>query len=211
VSDAPTAFPLAWPAHRARRAAHLRQRGSFASTVDTPDGYKKTIRVTLAEALKRLNLEVDRIGAKHALLSCNLVDGSRVLNRGEPADPGVCLYCELKAKPLALACDTFATIAQNISALAAHLEATRRIERYGVATAAETLQAFAALPPPIAMGPPARPWWEVFGVMREVADVESVNAIFRAKAKRAHPDGGGSAAVMAELNVALSQALKELA
>lgn len=153
------------------------------------------------------------MNASYPLISSNVetrLDGTPKSGGANRADPGVCLYFTLKGKPHALACDAYTTVAQNLGALAAHLEATRAIERHGVATAAETLQAFQALPPP-AGTKPARPWWEVFGVDKASVDVDDVKALFRVKAKKAHPDQpGGSVLAMAELNSALQQALNEL-
>lgn len=198
----PDRYPLAWPEHRPRTKG--RRPGRFTAE-NRPIG--------VAAALRRVDQQLGMIGARWPILSSNLevrVDGSPVLNRGMPTDPGVCLYFDLKGKPFALACDTFSDIAQNVAAVAAHLEATRAIERYGVATAAESLQAFSALPPPAA-AKPVRPWWEVFGVDRAAIDADDVRALFKVKAKKAHPDTGGTADAMSELNTALAQALSELA
>ena len=106
----------------------------------------------------------------------------------------------LKGHPMAMACDAFTKVAQNITALAKHIEATRAIERYGVATAAETLQAFQALPPP---EKPRTPWHKVFGVMPEVADEETIQTLYRVIAKRRASDEDG----LRELNVARDEAI----
>lgn len=163
--------------------------------------------------MERLEAEVSRLGGRYPLLSSNIetrLDGRPRSGQSEPGDPGVCLYLSLKGEPLAMACDSFTSVAQNIGALAAHIQAVRAIERYGVATAAETLQAFRALPPPIYAGPPKRPWHEVFGLDPTVADRESVEALYKAKARKAHPDAGGSAEAMAELNTAREDAIRAL-
>lgn len=199
----PTRFPLAWPPHRARTGWSLRKTGKFRV-----DGSP----ITIARALARLDVELHRLNASYPLISSNIelrVDGRPRSDRGEPGDPGVCIYFHLKGKPYALACDTFDRVAQNIAAVAGHLEASRTIERYGVATAAETLQAFMALPPPSDVKP-KRPWWEVLGILRDGADEDSVKAMFRAKAKKAHPDQGGAPDAMSELNEALNEALAEV-
>lgn len=49
--------------------------------------------------------------------------------------------------------------------------------------------------------PGARDPWEVLGIP-ETADLEIAEAVYRAKAKRLHPDAGGSVEAMAELNAA---------
>lgn len=200
TSTAPQRYPLAWPSHRPRTLSHRRKAGQFKT-------YGKFLNP--AEAMDRVQEELDRLGGKNPLLSTNLelrVDGRPRGDRSAPADPGVCLYFSLKGAPIALACDTYTITAQNIAALAKHLEATRAIERYGVATAAESLQAFSALPPP--GGVAVRPWREVFGLAPEFPaglDRDEAELIlsrrFRAEAAKAHPDvQGGSAEAMADVN-----------
>lgn len=158
-----TRYPLAWPPHRPR--TKYRKSGKFSYTSER--GYKEDI--TVPRAMDRLEEEVKRLGGTNTLLSTNVdtrLDGRPRGGMAEPADPGVCLYFTLKGKPISLPCDAYTRVAQNIAALAAHLEATRAIERHGVATGSETLQAFSALPPPsqavIALGS-GKPWREVMG------------------------------------------------
>jgi hypothetical protein len=153
---------------------------------------------------------LQRIGARYAVISSNLElrrDGLPRSAQREPEDPGIAVYFALDGKPHCLPCDTYTQIAQNIAAVAAHIEATRAIERYGVASVAEMFAGFLALPSP----EEARPWREVLGLHREpritIADVEPR---YRVLAAECHPDTGGSHAMMAELNRARSQARAEL-
>lgn len=198
----PTRFPLAWPAHKPRKKSYEQKNGTFRQGDQT---------LTLSQAMRRVDAELTRLNASYPLVSTNLelkVDGSPKATQWV-SDPGVCVYFHLKGKPYALACDSYTTVIQNIAAVAKHLEASRAIERYGVATAAETLQAFTALPPP-ADAKPKRPWWEVLGVIRDGADEDSIKAMFRAKAKKAHPDMGGASEALSELTEALKEALAEI-
>lgn len=210
--SAPQRFPLQWPAHRPRKLSHQRASGKF--TAD-----KKPI--TMAVAVGRLDAELVRLGGVNPTLSTDVetnLNGTPRSGRS-PADPGVCLYFSLKGKPIALACDTYSKVEQNVAALAAHIDATRAIARQGVATAAEMLEAFAALPPPAGSASPLlRPWREVFGLQPTFpAGVDHVDALtilnsrFRDRAGKAHPDQGGSDAAMAELTAARDAAKKELA
>lgn len=52
--------------------------------------------------------------------------------------------------------------------------------------------------------------YEVLGV-RSDTDIEDIEAMYRSKAKRAHPDAGGSAAAMLELNQAIEKIRAERA
>jgi hypothetical protein len=219
MSETPNRYPLAWPAGRPRRKPGERKRGDFSMT--TGEGQARSKKVNVETAAQRLEEQVERLGGVYAILSTNLelrMDGRPRADRGAPVDPGAVVYFQLNQKPYAMACDTFDEVAQNIAALAAHIEATRRIERYGVASAAETLQAFSALPPP-ATGPQvaiARPWRDVlgfkadfgtsgFGLMPEQC-VMLVRDAHRTKAKAL----GEGHADLGELNMARDAALKEL-
>lgn len=202
MSD-PTRHPLAWPIGRPRRGWSNRKSGKFTSGGNP---------VTVAAAVQRLDEELVRLGAIYILPSSNLelrLDGRPRSDRGVPNDPGVCVYFQLKGKPFALACDAYDNVAQNIAALAAHIEATRAIERHGVATAAESLAAFSALPPPGPATQPPRSWWVVLGVSARATAAE-INAAFRTLSADRHPDRpGGSHDAMAELSAARDAALKE--
>lgn len=207
--SAPSAYPLAWPTHRARRPWSARVRGDFSEKVET-----KTRLVTLDTACDRLEAEVRRLGGIYPLISTNVelrMDGRPRRDRAMPADPAVCVYFQLAGKPYALACDTYTEVAQNIAAVANHIDTLRRQERYGVATAAESLQAFMALPAPspTSLGL-LRHWWEVLGVPIRPA-LSEVETAYRKLAAERHPDAGGSDAAMAELNAARDAARKALA
>lgn len=211
MSQTPQRYPLAWPAHRPRRKPQDRMRGDFVA------GGKA---ITLAAAADKLEDQIERLGGRYPVLSSNIelrMDGRPRADRSPPADPGVCVYFELKGRPLAMACDAYTTAQMNVAAIANHIDAVRRQERYGVASAEESLQAFAALPAPdqaIALG--ERSCWDVLG--RNRIDIErittagqrqaEIQAAWRARAAAAHPDKGGTAAAMAQLNAARDQALK---
>lgn len=221
MSEPVARYPLAWPAARQRTPAHLRREHRF--THDSKP-------VTLSGAVDRLDRELERLKARYPILSTNVelrLDGRPRSGQAAPADPGACVYFELKGETIALACDTFRKVEGNVAALAAHIDALRAIERHGVATAAESLRAFAALPPPSqapkpAASPPAapdRPWREVLGLARDFPQDEAtrrnapelIRRHYRALASLAHPDViGGSEAKMAELNQARDKGLEAL-
>jgi hypothetical protein len=198
-------YPLQWPLARPRTKA--RKTGNFSRKVQQPgQSWTSTRDITLAEAVARFNDELERLGVKSYILSSNLRrnrDGSITSGQAEPADPGVAAYFTLNGKPICMPCDTYTKAAQNIAAIAKHIEATRAIERYGVASLSEMFTGFEALPAPSQQ----RAWWEVLGVS-QWATADQINAAWREKARRAHPDGGGSDAAMSEINVARDQGLK---
>lgn len=105
-------------------------------------------------------------------------------------------------------CDTFHRLADNIAAIAAHIEATRAIERYGVATVEDMFRGFAALP-----SRTSKNWRVVLGLpMERAVSREDVEAAYRRRAKDCHPDAeGGSHEAMAALNAARAEAIEQLA
>lgn len=190
-------YPLQWPAGRPRTPTFRHEAGRFST---------RGHGLTIGQAMERLQGELDRLGARNFVLSANLVrnlNGSPKNNQSQPADPGVALYFQLNGKPHCLPCDRYSRIEQNIAALAAHIEATRAIERYGVADTAQMFAGFVALPQPGSR----RPWWEILGVSQH-ASIDQISAAYREKAKSAHVDAGGSNAAMTTLNVARDEAIK---
>ncbi|WP_029002800.1 J domain-containing protein [Azorhizobium doebereinerae] len=203
-----TAYPLSWPAGRPRRAPSQRKTGKFNKIANPDERWKIKRSLSVADAVKRLQGEIDRIGGCLPVISSNVElrqDGLPRSGAKEPIDPGVCLYFQLAGRPHAMPCDTYEKVADNIAAIAAHIEATRAIERHGVASISEMFAGFTALPAPGA----TRPWWEVLNVSRSATRGE-IDAAYRAKARTAHSDAGGSDAAMSELNVARDTALKEM-
>lgn len=192
----PSTFPLAWPAGKPRTPASSRKPGSFKSN-EKPIG--------MEAAYERVQAELDRLGGKYGLLSSNVeltLSGRPRGDRRAPSDPAVCLYFSLDGKPFAMGCDAFDSVPQNIAAIAGHIEATRRIARYGVASASESLRAFEALPAP-------QSHWAVLGLLPG-SGAEAINHMYRDKARKAHPDQGGSEADMARLNAARDAAIQEI-
>lgn len=190
------AFPLAWPPGRPRTKPSDRKHGRFVR-----DGRW----ITVSAASDRVEAEVKRLGGRWPVISTNIAlrrDGRPYSGQKEPEDCGVCVYFDLDGKPYALACDRYTEVADNIAAIAAHIEATRAITRHGVASAAETLQAFEALPAP-------KKAHEVLGVPTD-ADAATVRSAWRSLIAAAHPDQGGTEAQAAALNAARDEMLRGL-
>jgi hypothetical protein len=58
------------------------------------------------------------------------------------------VYFKLHGKDRVLACDKWDRVADNIAAIAAHIDAIRRQDRYGVGTIDQAFAGYSALPPP---------------------------------------------------------------
>src|SRR5262249_46259283 len=149
-------FPLEWPIGWTRTPRHKRQRAAFRSTkVDnytrndgTRDQVKREVPVSVFVATQRLERQIEMLGGKHPTPSTNVslrLDG-RPRSEGEPTDPGVALYFSFNGKATVFACDRFDRVADNIAAIAGHIDALRRVERYGVGTIEQALAGYKALP-----------------------------------------------------------------
>lgn len=177
--------------------------------------YERSKRaLTIAEAIERLEGELRRLGAVDPILSSNLrpkLDGSPTSKQAEPEDPGVAIYFTLEGDERVLAVDCWDRCADNIAALAGHIDTMRAQHRYGVGSLKLAFSAY-ALP---AHG---RDWRDVLGFPTgwphkalDNADLESVViAAFRKKAKEIHPDSGGTGDGMVDLLQARDAALTEV-
>lgn len=191
------AYPLQWPMARPRTDSP--KDATFNKKVDN-GRYTETRSLSIADALDRLQREIDLLKVDDYVLSTNMplrLDGLPRSNLGEPTDKGVALYFTLKGKPHCLPCDRYRRVADNIAAIAKHIEATRAIERYGVANMAEMFTAFTALPKPTAH-------WEILGI-KETGDVRVINDAYRANAKERAADE----AALKELNLARDAAIRD--
>ena len=196
-------YPLAWPVGWKRTPATERQRAAFAKTLTVPGdalrlASKRTVPLTIADAARRLEGELERLGATEPVLSTNQplrLDGTPRSDLREPADPGAAVYFRLKGKPRCLACDRWTRVADNVAAVAQHIDALRRIERYGVGTMDQAFAGYAALPPSPA------DWWIVLQVSPDATSAQ-VDDAYRRLARASHPDSGGSHDQMARLNAA---------
>lgn len=133
------------------------------------------------------------------------VDGRPRRDRGYPADTAVTFFFELDGDPHVLACDRWDRIEDNIAAIAAHIEALRGQERWGVADMKQAFAGHVALPSPAQSAP--EQWWQVLGV-RPDAPADEVDRAWREKMRLAHPDQGGTEAAAQRLNWARAEARK---
>lgn len=199
MNDRPTSYPLAWP------HGWPRNRTRYPARFSTDGG-----KLTISDGLRRLEAELKRLGVPNwnVIVSSNLVLGQRgmpLANQAEPADPGVAVYFKLRNKPRVLACDRWRRTAENLGAIAAHIDAIRRVDRYGVGTLDQAFAGYTPLPPPGADN--RAPWRAVL----EAETLEQAERNWREKARTAHPDNGGSHEAMTALNLAIAEARKELA
>lgn len=200
-----SAFPLQWPVNRPRRPNAQRKTATFGKKVDNGTR-KRTDPLTIYDAVKRLQNELDMIGARYPTISTNVetrLDGLPRSDRAAPEDPGVALYFTLGDKPHCMPCDTYTRVADNMAAIAAHMAATRLIERHGVASVAEMFAGFQALPAPGKAD--SQQWFNVLGFDARAALTE---IDIRERYRRLAKERADSEPALRELNVARDEALK---
>lgn len=189
----PTAFPLQWPPGWPKTEPQRRDHAKF--------------KTTLPFALDFLQGELRRLGAKNLILSSNYTLGA-----ANPKDPGVVAYFSWKTEPaydapeiqMAIPCDRWTRIEDNVHAIAKTIEAMRGIERWGAKNMIKAMfTGFKALP-----APNGRQWWDVLGVSRNES-IENCNTAYRQCAAKRHPDRGGTHEGFIELNDAWEACKKE--
>jgi hypothetical protein len=191
------AFPLQWPEGWPRTPPNRRGGSRFGKNL----GFNQ---------ITKLQNELRLLGARHVVISSNVPlrqDGLPYATETKRRydDPGVAVYFTLKGKPLSMARDPYNTPWENIRSLILAIDAIRSIERHGGSTMMERAFAgFAAIAPPDWK----KPWREVFGVKPDWRG--DIKELYREKAKNRHPDSGGNDNLMAELNIAYSEAKREL-
>jgi hypothetical protein len=198
------AYPLQWPAGRARTERWRRERAKFD--------------VTFARARDNIVQEIGRLAGRYpdpqVVISTNIAlrrDGLPLAGQRQPDDPGVAVYFTYKKRQMSFACDRWEKIEHNMQAIAKTIEALRGIARWGTGDMLEAaFTGFTALPPPSAsdLASTKKHWRDVFGTAaRTRADVQEV---YRRLAAAFHPDRGGDPVKMAELNAARDEAMREL-
>lgn len=212
MNDQVSRYPLSWPLGWKRTPTARRRAAAFSKRIvdgQWLDGSTRTRKASLSvgDGRNRLLAELRRLGAREVLISSNLrvtLDGIPHASQAKQiADPGVAVYFRLGTAPRVLACDRWSSAADNMAAIAGHIEAIRTQERYGVGTFEQAFAGYAGLPPK------ADPW-QVLRLTRS-ATVDQVIDTHRHLAKTNHPDVGGSADAMARINGARDELLSAIA
>ena len=193
-----TAYPLSWPYGWPRTEKHRRQESRF----------KRAARFaarshSMDEVRRELANEMERLGARNAILSTNVrlrLDGLPYSNQAQPDDRGAAVYFELKSKPVALACDRWLRVEDNIWAIVKHVESIRGQERWGVGSIDQAFRGYMALPERAS----GSAWWDVLGVAIN-ASPDQVKDAYRILVKKHHPDAGGDPEMFQRVHEAFNQ------
>ena len=174
-----TAYPLQWP--KGWPKTEVKQDSRF--------------RQTLSAALNKLKRECQFLGGKELVLSSNYTLGNE-----HPKESGVVAYFNLDQKPIAIPCDRWRAVEDNVYAIAMTIEAMRGMERWGAKHMITAMfSGFKALPQKAGGKDPRT----VLGFGdTETLTEDAITAAYKLKAKVAHPDVGGTAEAWAELREA---------
>lgn len=189
-------YPLHWPEGMPRTPPGKRQKSAF--------------RTTLAGAVNNVRDSLRMFGSDSGKPVTNIqattnVGGIRLDDR--PIDSGVAVWFEWDDGMRCIAVDRYLKPEENLQAIHHILEARRTEVRHGgLVIARAAFKGFVALPAP----PGKRHWSDVLGVSPD-ADAVTIERAYREKAKKMHPDAGGSAEAMTELNGARDEAQRERA
>jgi hypothetical protein len=188
-----TQFPLSWPESWPR----------------TSRPGKSQFKTTLAAAIKNVQESLRRFGDDSDSAVRNILVSTNVsLMDQNPKDSGVAVYFTWDGISTCIAVDRYQRIEENLQAIHHVIEAERtKLRHGGLNLVRAAFRGYAALPPPSpAMNDP----WSVLGVKPGASAVE-IEAAFKEKAKRAHPDAGGNHDQMTKLNGARAEALRRAA
>lgn len=200
------AYPLQWPEGWPRTPVDQQDRGSKFRTKDYSREWG-TRSITFAESRDKLYGELQRLGAQHVVVSTNHKPdryGIPTESKKRTGDDGIAVYFQLKGRSMSMACDRFDNAPANMRSLGLAIEAMRQLERHGGGQMVE--RAFAGF---TALAAPAgREWWDILQCRRDM-NLTAIEVQYKRLAHDYHPDKGGSAEKMTELNVAIAQARKE--
>lgn len=149
------------------------------------------------DTLVLLERELSAIDARNVVIQAQFTLG-QIRNDGwprgtaKPSGPAVILNFTKGRDTISMPCDTFHDYEDNLRAIALSLEALRKIDRYGVTTGSEQYQGFKALPSANDSSIAKEKATEFFavhlGISRSEVSKRDVTEMFRALAKKLHPD-----------------------
>ena len=184
------AYPLQWPDFIPRSTR--REAGKF--------------KTTLPAALGNVRDSLRLFGSDSGKPVADIVLSSNVsLGHERPVDPGIAVWFKWDGEQRCIPVDRYQTPAANLQAIH-HIIEARRVElRHGtLALVRASMRGFQALP-----APGSASWWSVLQVEASAAP-EQIEAAFKRLARERHPDRpGGSHDMMADLNRAREQGMKE--
>lgn len=186
------AYPLHWPPGFPRQAT--REYGRFKSSFNSA-------RDNVETSLRKFATDSRKVVSNLVLSSNQTIGGAA------PRDPGVAVWFMWDNMQVCIPVDRYASVAANLQAIH-HIIEARRVElRHGtLALVRATFTGFQALP-----APKGKHWRDILALPTDMRGTpKEIEDAFRRLAVVRHPDKGGSAEAMAELNNARETALREV-
>ena len=163
--------------------------------------YRLSTDKSWAETLQDLDTTMRLWGVQNWKATSGIQQSRTGLKDQSAAERKVTLTFTRNGRDVVLTMDRQARAVDNLRVLYLAVDAMRLNERRGVGEVMqEAYVQLAALPAPAKQ----RSSYEILGV-REDSDWEVVEAAYRAKARKTHPDSGGSAAAFREINEAYEE------
>lgn len=179
----------------------------------TQDPQHARFETGLSRASENVVKQLERMGATDIVITSNMQYKSNGLPYARQSyieDTGVAVYFRLEGEEKCIAVDKWIRVADNMQAIAKIIEALRGLDRWGSKDLINAaFRGFTALPAQ-ASASTRRSCWEILGLAEPDHlgySEQTIRSMYRAKARRAHPDAGGSDAEFAELEQALRDAL----
>jgi hypothetical protein len=178
-----------------------------------PEGWPRTkwprrsrYDLSFARARDEIVRQVRLAKGRETIITTNVPlrrDGLPLANMSEPKDSGVAVYWDDKdRKPRVIAIDAWATVRENMRAVAMAVESLRAFDRTGAKAVIDRVyDGFARLPEQTA------DCWSILGLQRG-ATRDAISERYRALAREHHPDRGGNAETMARINAAYHEATR---
>lgn len=187
-------YPLSWPQGFPRSQA--REYGRFKTSFNSA-------RENVEVSLRKFATDSKKV------ISNLVISSNQTIGGNDPRDSGVAVWFMWDNMQVCIPVDRYSSVAANLQAIH-HIIEARRVElRHGtIALVRATFTGFLALPPPA-----GKHWSEILQLAKPGAMIgrNDVETAYRRLAQEKHPDKGGSAEEMAEINTARDLALKELA
>lgn len=187
----------------------LRWTGPVTPHAQRRPGY--TFRAGYEDTLDLLFREIGQLDGTNVVIEVDIaerdirVDGLPKARARWGSNPGVVVSFASRFGPLRYATDSFTDWQANLRAVALSLEALRKVDRYGVSKRGEQYTGWKAIEASrnghFATADAAADWMRQYAALTlrlELADTQDANGrsagwagLYRAMAKRMHPDQGG--------------------
>ncbi len=193
----PVEYPLTWPDNMPRTSNPGSSR--FKASL-------KAALTNVRDSLRRFSVDTGR-KLQNVIISSNVTLGEE-----NPKDAGVAVWFVWDGRQVCFAVDRYQKVSDNLQAIHHIIEARRTEMRHGgINIVRATFTGFQALPAPHGGGPSSR-WRFVLGFDNNAqVTPDQIERQYRKLSKTRHPDSPtGSTGMMAELNVAKEEALREI-